>query len=577
MVWRRGANATRGSSAAVKATGSRIVGAALLAMMVANAAIAESSARGDASFTRQVKFKLTYANCDLIWHGDPASPGALVCVPPGVEPIATDCHVVTLATRGDSPARRYLHEARIAHEADARVVYAFTRLREKIVGTIDGAGHFVPNDFFVQQRELLPTWPGDVSRLSYDAEENALYYEVDLPGPVLTESLDFLPLHLVDTGGSTVTGRFAIDYATPDRSTRATDKDPLVTLRLEHEGRSARLASATVPRTIRREEVRLGSFDNAAGTYLPEAVYRPGAKGHENARPSVTIELVGEFTSSVRIDGESLVLLDTLPQPKRSDERPAPIAIDGNFDDWRNVPGVSDPRGNVVPYLEYVPDVDLLEFKVSHDGEHLYLYARVAGRVGWTHPDGGRSYFYAYIDVDQDAGTGFLPTRDDECYYGVTIGDDCEVQFEFVDNKFRKTFYGFCGLGGDEDVLKQALTLGKSQYGRFDERGIERAHYKSEYIYRDGVAEITEDLKHGTSDTIRLAVSPDGSEVEIASTFSGFLKDRHGKPILGIGQTIDVAAGMECDSKAYPGKTRWAADSTPPIRNYHLRPIPRKE
>ena len=103
-----------------------------------------------------------------------------------------------------------------------------------------------------------------------------------------------------------------------------------------------------------------------------------------------------------------------------------------------------------------------LEFKVSHDDQHIYLYARVAGQVGRTHPDGGRSYFYAYMDVDQNPGTGFLPSRDDECYFGVDIGDDCEVQFEFVNNAFRKSFYGFCGLGGDDNVLKQQLTSVKA-------------------------------------------------------------------------------------------------------------------
>ena len=192
--------------------------------------------------------------------------------------------------------------------------------------------------------------------------------------------------------------------------------------------------------------------------------------------------------------------------------------------------------------------------------------ARSAARI----PTGGRGYFYAYMDVDQNPGTGFLPTRDDDCYFGVDIGDDCEVQFEFVNNKFRKSFYGFCGLGGNENVLKQQVTIGKSQYGRFDESGVERANYKSEYIYRNGTTEITEDLKLGTSDTIRLAVSPDGREVEIASAFTGFLKDSAGRPTVKLGQTIDLAAGMECDSKAYLGKTRWAADSTTPIRGYRL-------
>ena len=297
-----------------------------------------------------------------------------------------------------------------------------------------------------------------------------------------------------------------------------------------------------------------------------------GAIDNKDTEPSVTVSLTGEFTSSVLSDAKSFIVIDP---PKPADPpkaAPVKIAIDGNFDDWRNVAGVDDRRGDLVPYLEYVPDVDLLEFKVAHDEQHIYLYARVAGQVGRSHPDGGRGYFYAYMDVDQNPDTGFLPTRDDDCYFGVDIGDDCEVQFEFVNNTFRKSFYGFCGLGGDENVLKQKVAIGKSQYGRLDDNGVERANYKSEYIYRDGITEITEDLQLGTSDTIRLAVSPDGREVEVASTFTGFLKDSEGRPTVKLGQTIDLAAGMECDSKAYLGKTRWAADSTIAIRGYRLNP-----
>jgi len=224
----------------------------------------------------------------------------------------------------------------------------------------------------------------------------------------------------------------------------------------------------------------------------------------------------------------------------------------------------------MVPYLEYVPDVDILQFKVAHDEKHIYLYARVAGQVGRSHPAGGRSYFYVYTDVDRNAETGFLPTRDDDCYFGVDIGDDCEVQFEFVNNTFRKSFYGFCGLGGEANVLKQQVALGKSQYAKLDAAGAERPNYKVEYIYREGKTAITADMKEGSSDTITVAVSPDGSEVEVSSTFEGFLEDSTGKPIVQFGQSIDLAVGMECDSKAYPGKSRWAADSTAAIRGYTL-------
>lgn len=512
-------------------------------------------AHGGASIVRQIDFKLTFANRDLVWHGDPASPTALVYVQPGARPIATDVQVTTLVERPAGPSRRTMHEARVTHDS-TRVVYAFTREREKIVGTLDDQGRFVPNDLFKTRRDLLPSWPQDATILKYDAEQNALYYDVELPGPQIEETLDFLPLALVDGQGKPVEGEYSIDY-TPGT-------DPQVALKLSGQT----LARAELPKVFRRGDVLLGSFDNTLGTYLPEAAYRADAGAHREADASVTLVVPGEFAKSVDAGGQSLVLRDGVVG-STSAKQPR-IAIDGRFDDWRNVPGVSDERGDVAPYLEYVPDVDLLEFKVAHDDEHIYLYARVAGQVGRTHADGGRSYFYAYIDVDQNPETGFLPTRDDDCYFGVEIGDDCEVQFEFVDNVFRKSFYGFCGLGGDDDVLRQVLTIGKSQYGRFDEQGAERAHYKSEYIYRDGVTEITEDLKLGSSDSIRVAVSPDGSEVEIASTYAGFLKDRQGKPILAPGQTIDVAAGMESDSKLYPGKTRWGADSTRPIRGYRL-------
>ena len=542
----------------------------ILTSGIAHATAAERHDRGAVSFARQVTFELTYADRDLIWLGDPASPTALAYPKPGARPIATDLYVTTLAEDRESPGRRYFGEARIAADKDGRKVYAFTQNREKVIGIINAQGRFSPNEFYANNRVLLPTWPADASVLTYDSAENALYSEIEVSGPLMSESLDFLPLALSDAAGNVAAGRFSIDYAPSGSGSAA--KSAVVSLTLRNGRKPITLAKATVPSVFRRADVQLGSFDNRTGTYLPEAAYRAGAIDNKDTEPSVTVSLTGEFTSSVLSDAKSFIVIDP---PKPADPpkaAPVKIAIDGNFDDWRNVAGVDDRRGDLVPYLEYVPDVDLLEFKVAHDEQHIYLYARVAGQVGRSHPDGGRGYFYAYMDVDQNPDTGFLPTRDDDCYFGVDIGDDCEVQFEFVNNTFRKSFYGFCGLGGDENVLKQKVAIGKSQYGRLDDNGVERANYKSEYIYRDGITEITEDLQLGTSDTIRLAVSPDGREVEVASTFTGFLKDSEGRPTVKLGQTIDLAAGMECDSKAYLGKTRWAADSTIAIRGYRLNP-----
>lgn len=548
-----------------------VIGGIIFPSGIGHVMAAELRAGAAATIARQVTFELTFANRDLFWFGDPASPTALVYVKPGARPIATDLHVTTLTKSNASPSRRYVDEARIAAENDTHVVYAFTREREKVVGTIDEQGRFSPNDFYANNRALLPAWPTDASVLAYDRQRNALYYEVEIPGPQVSEALDFLPLELTDTGGNALDGHFSIEYAPSGERGKA--KAPAVSLTFQNPGGTLTLARANLPDVFRRADVQLGSFDNKTGTYVPEAAYRPGSTGDQDAEPSVTFAIPGEFTSSIASDGESLLVVDPPHSADQSHAAPAKITIDGKFDDWRNVAGVDDPRGDLVPYLEYVPDVDLLEFKAANDDEHIYLYARVAGQVGRSHPDGGRSYFYAYMDVDQDPGTGFLPTRDDDCYFGVDIGDDCEVQFEFVNNTLRKTFYGFCGLGGDENVLHRQVTIGKSHYGRLDANGVQRTNYKSEYIYRNGKTEITEDLKLGTSDTIHLAISPDGHEVEVVSTFTGFLKDPNGRPTVQSGQTIDLAVGMECDSKAYPEKRHWAADSTKAIRGYTLRPV----
>ena len=547
---------------------SRILSFGLLVFSGFSAAVAAEQNDRGVSFSRQVTFELTYANQDMIWLGDPASPTASAYPKPRARPIATDLCVSTAVEDREPRGRRFFREARITVENGVRKVYAFTSKREKMIGVVDAQGRFLPDDFYRDNRELLPSWPVDASILSFDDQENSLYYNIVIPGPELSESLDFLPLKLSDADDNAVEGRFSIDFVPLDDS-RDVKNLAEVVLTLQNDGKTITLATATVPKVFRGADLQIGSFDNSSGTYLPEAAYRAGAKNKENVEPSVTVSVSGEFSPSIRSDAKSLILVNAVGRSaKRNDV--AKITIDGNFDDWRNVTGVDDARGDLVPYLEYVPDVDLLEFKVSHDEQHIYLYARVAGQVGRSHPNGGRSYFYAYIDVDRNPGTGFLPTRDDDCYFGVDLGDDCEVQFEFVNNTFRKTFYGFCGLGGNENVLKQEVTIGKSQYGRLDANGVERANYKAEYIFREGISEITEDLKLGTSDTIRLAVSPDGREVEVISTFTGFLKNSKGRPTVQLGQSIDLAVGMECDSKAYLGKKNWAADNTATIRGYQL-------
>ena len=545
-------------------------GSILLACVApASAAIV---AMGGSHHSRDVDFRITFAARDVVWFGDPTSPAASMFPKPDAKPIATDVRVTTTTTeQAASPARRYFNEARLAKSDDRIEVYAFTAKREKLIGTVDAGGNFVPNAFFQEQAALLPTWPRDSSHIRYDDQAGALYVELDLPGPVPSQTYDFLPLNLTNARGTPVVGTYTIEY-TPPSGEGMHKKDGQVILQMDTgRGKPAVLAKAIVPRVFDGADVEIGSFDNRRGTYLSDAVYRSGAVIPDGAEPSVTVTVAGEFTWMVNALTENLVFSGgaTARASKEATAFPS-IAIDGKFDEWRNIAGIDDRAGDLVPYLDYVPDVDILEFKVAHDTKHIYFYVRVAGQVGRTHPAGGRSYFYVYMDVDANPETGYLPSRDDECYFGVDLGDDCEVQFEFVNNALRKTFYGFCGLGGDENVLAGKLTLGKSQYHRRDAAGKTMPNYKVEYTLRGGKIAMTKDGKEGSTDTITLAISPDGHEVEVASTLDGFLKNPQGRPIVQLGQTIDLAVGMECDSKVYPNKQHWGADNTVVIRGYTL-------
>src|ERR1044071_1761065 len=110
---------------------------------------------------------------------------------------------------------------------------------------------------------------------------------------------------------------------------------------------------------------------------------------------------------------------------------PAPthnIVIDGNFTDWASVPSHYDPAGgpgvlhngipdthdtdhsgpNDVPAYVNHPDIDLLEYKFTHDTSNLYAYFRATDGIGNTISNAtqhGRYYVIVTIDVDNNTNT----------------------------------------------------------------------------------------------------------------------------------------------------------------------------
>jgi hypothetical protein len=282
----------------------------------------------------------------------------------------------------------------------------------------------------------------------------------------------------------------------------------------------------------------------------------------------VSLTFKGTYANAINLK-EGQLFLNVKGKDSNNSKKTSDIEIDGDFQDWRNISGISDVQGDYVSYLFKNPDTDLLEFKVTNDDKYLYFYSRVVGAHGRT-GEKGRYYWYTYIDVDQNPTTGYPPTRDDNCYFGIAIGDDCEAQFEFIGNKFIKTFFGFTGMGAEEEILSGALELGPSYYSRTDKNGNKRDRYKMEYVHRENARFITEDYTEGTSEDILISLSPDGSEVEVKVELSGFLKDKYGKKLVQRGQKIDIAVGVEGSSKHY-GSDLWGADSSAVIYGYLIK------
>jgi hypothetical protein len=484
-------------------------------------------APGSETYTWQVVFKLTYPSQDL----------------PRLEtanPVATDCSLIRTRTF-TAPYRAVpVWDGRVYVKDGDLVVGAYTDDGERLAGRVGEDGIALDSGLSADVAPLL-RWPD----LRYNPFTGQVWRR-EPGGEIVAEQEFYLPFAQLDRQGRRVGCAFEIAR--------------------QQGARFALVARSGEARTI------LATCDAAQALISKIQGYSPKlGPGCVMAvsEPTTVIEVRGEFApNALDTTGRSLVLTAGMPEgepPKTA------VRIDGNFGDWRNVSGITDARDDIPGYLQYNPDTDLLEFKVANDATHLYVYTRVAGRHGNTVSDEDRYYFYAYIDADRNRDTGYIPTRDDNCYWGVDIGDDCEAQYEFIGGRFVKTFFGFTGAGTEKEVLAGRVTLGQSWYSRYDEQGQLRHRYKVEYVKRGRTLHTTADYTEGTSDDIVIAISPDGSECEMGVELAGFLRDQSGKPIIAPGQRIDIAVGVEASGLAR-GNTQWGADSTPVMHGYLIAP-----
>ncbi|MBL9161230.1 MAG: PEP-CTERM sorting domain-containing protein [Planctomycetaceae bacterium] len=275
------------------------------------------------------------------------------------------------------------------------------------------------------------------------------------------------------------------------------------------------------------------------------------------------------------------------------------ITIDGQFGDWAAVPSYFDPANDQhdtdhdgpldVPAYVNHPDVDILQYKFTHDAENLYAYFRARGNIGATQAQSpgkraGRYYVILTIDVDDDDVTGY-PIHEGG-YYPTSDGYDMNMEIEYFNGTFNTGHYLNHGaltaadLPGMEAQQKQGIV--DVRPGVYD-------HY-TQWVMFDDPSSGDHNLNDGTSITfvkdqgpvhqgiIRASISPDGHEIEMVAPFQGFMSypganaGERGDWIMALGKTIDISFSLEASGElhAASGNGTWASDTAEPIVGYYL-------
>jgi hypothetical protein len=273
-------------------------------------------------------------------------------------------------------------------------------------------------------------------------------------------------------------------------------------------------------------------------------------------------------------------------------EAPRVIVIDGAFADWRDVPVHRDPPHNehdtdhnqrdAKPEHVDHADVDLIEYKFTHDAENLFAYFKARGTIGRTQAAGakqkaGRYYAIVTIDVDEDGATGYW--LHEGGFYPTSRGYDVNAEIEWFGGGLNTGHYiNHCCR--DQAELDQAFldqSTGKYKKGRvgpypagFVRLGPGTYKHYTEWVYHaDGTLTFVRDQGPQTLGVIKGALSPDGHELEMIIPMKGFLVDAKGNPMVRLGQKLSVSMSLEASGELAKGK-RWASNTGAPIRGYVL-------
>ncbi len=268
------------------------------------------------------------------------------------------------------------------------------------------------------------------------------------------------------------------------------------------------------------------------------------------------------------------------------------ISIDGNFDDWLEIPvAVTDSANNVhdtdgypeglapANSVEY-SDVDLLEVKFANDDSTLYGYMKASGFIGRTsadslgHAKSGRYYFIFTIDVDDNDTTGY-PLREGG-YYPDSKGYDMNMEVEFYNGAYNTGHYlnheyiskADFEANWENDLAEGIVRLAPGTYD----------YYSQWVMFPDSTYVVVEDKGPVYQGIIEIAISEDGHEAEMSAPFWGFLKTPEGDNIIDVNRNIIVSASLEASGelseealkRGYaPGsKSVWGSNTAEPFRYF---------
>jgi hypothetical protein len=271
---------------------------------------------------------------------------------------------------------------------------------------------------------------------------------------------------------------------------------------------------------------------------------------------------------------------------------PRAVVIDGRFDDWKEVPGYKDPpinehdtahngRDDRPRHVDHA-DVDLLEYKFTHDAENLYAYFKARGVIGRTQAaapgkPAGRYYAILAIDVDDDEATGYW--LHEGGYYPTSRGYDVNAEVEWYGGRLNTGNYLNHACRNQAELDQAFLDQSSGQYraghpgpykAGFMRLGPGTYRYYPEWVYHEnGTITFVRDKGPQTLGVITAAVSADGHELEMKVPMKGFLVDPKGQPIVRLGRTIHVSFSLEASGELAAGG-RWASNTGEPIRGYVL-------